>query len=384
MKITIMRPLAFLVFYSVTACTDYFGSTISPESRTLATDPAGNSGSNQSGVITAGEWNDLEEWPFWTELMKNNAYSVHGRTWGFDVSNRYSVILKDPNNQPVQDAELILKNQSGQELWAGRSDNRGKAELWSGLFRNAELPSSVRISYQGQSFTYNDLTTFDQGSNEITLAVPAKNTEAIDVMLVVDATGSMGDELEYLKNELYDVLERVRQTAGNQLRTGSVFYRDRGDVYVTRMSPFTTNVNTTVQFVKNQMAGGGGDFPEAVHTALQKAVQENNWSSQARARLLFLMLDAPPHETPQVIDKLQQLIRQAAKTGIKIIPITASGIDKSTEFLMRFFSISTNGTYVFITNHSGIGNKHLEPTIGKYEVEYLNNLMVRLIMEYSE
>ncbi len=48
---------------------------------------------------------------------------------------------------------------------------------------------------------------------------------------------------------------------------------------------------------------------------------------------------------------------------------------------MRLFAISTNGTYIFITNHSSIGNDHLEATVGPYEVEYLNNLMVRLLNE---
>jgi len=52
--------------------------------------------------------------------------------------------------------------------------------------------------------------------------------------------------------------------------------------------------------------------------------------------------------------------------------------------MMRFISIATNGTYVFITNDSGIGNSHLSPTVGKYDVEYLNNLMVRLIKKYSK
>jgi len=51
---------------------------------------------------------------------------------------------------------------------------------------------------------------------------------------------------------------------------------------------------------------------------------------------------------------------------------------------MRFLSISTNGTYVFITDHSGIGNSHLEPTVGPYQVEFLNNQMVRLINKYAE
>jgi hypothetical protein len=62
----------------------------------------------------------------------------------------------------------------------------------------------------------------------------------------------------------------------------------------------------------------------------------------------------------------------------------ASGADKDTEFLMRFFAISTGGTYVFITDHSGVGNPHLIPSVGEYTVEPLNDLMVRLINEYSE
>jgi hypothetical protein len=44
----------------------------------------------------------------------------------------------------------------------------------------------------------------------------------------------------------------------------------------------------------------------------------------------------------------------------------------------------TNGTYVFITNDSGIGNEHLEPSVGEYEVELLNELLVRLILKYTE
>ena len=108
------------------------------------------------------------------------------------------------------------------------------------------------------------------------------------------------------------------------------------------------------------------------------------WSTEARSRIAFLLLDAPPHRENQIIDELHNTIKTAAKKGIKIIPIVASGINKETEFLMRNFSIATNGTYVFITNDSGVGNEHLEPTVGEYEVEYLKDLMVRLIKKYSE
>jgi hypothetical protein len=77
-------------------------------------------------------------------------------------------------------------------------------------------------------------------------------------------------------------------------------------------------------------------------------------------------------------------VQSAQKKGIRIIPVSASGIDHETEFLLRFLSISTSSTYVFITNHSGIGGPHLEPTVGPYQVEFLNNLMVRLIAKYGK
>jgi hypothetical protein len=75
----------------------------------------------------------------------------------------------------------------------------------------------------------------------------------------------------------------------------------------------------------------------------------------------------------------------AAKKGIKIIPIVASGSgggvvqDRNLEFLMRSTALATNGNYIFITDHSGVGGKHTEPVIDNYEVELLNDIIVRTI-----
>ena len=112
-------------------------------------------------------------------------------------------------------------------------------------------------------------------------------------------------------------------------------------------------------------------------------MNELSWTTQAKARLLFLILDAPPHENPQVLASLQQSIRQAAAKGIRIIPITASGIDKSTEYLMRSMALATNGTYVFLTDDSGVGDAHIKPTTDKFDVQLLNTLLVKLIAKYA-
>ena len=92
----------------------------------------------------------------------------------------------------------------------------------------------------------------------------------------------------------------------------------------------------------------------------------------------------PPHKDAETLMNLREQTRLAAEMGVKIIPVTASGINRQTEFLMKYMSILTNGTYVFITDHSGIGGSHLDPVVKDFEVEKLNDLMVRLISQYTK
>lgn len=280
------------------------------------------------------------------------------------------------------DAIVVLKR-DGADIWSTKTDNKGKAELWVDLYQKSDEIDSTKLQLMVGNATISPVKTFIGGINTITLSGSFSTSKKVELAFMVDATGSMGDELEFLKTELLDVIDRAKSDNPTMdMLTGSVFYRDKGDEYVTRISNFNTNIQTTLNFIKNQKASGGGDFPEAVHTALNKSVNEMQWSTTARTRILFMILDAPPHYESDIVLNLQALIKQASEKGIKIIPISASGIDKQTEFLMRFMAATTNGTYVFITNDSGVGNEHLAPTVGYYQVEKLNDLMVRLINKY--
>ena len=376
--------LTFVLLILLTSCSKE-GSEISP-SGSPSKNGQGNSGNqNQPGVITAGEWNDLENWTFWQNIMSKDDFKSLPHYWTFFNNNRIIVNVLGSDSVPIIDASVKLKR-DGTVIFTSRTDNKGKAELWVDLFQNntnADF-SKLTIDVTNGTIVLSTVKPYEEGTNLI--VIPATTVDnKIEIAFVVDATGSMGDELEYLKTELLDVISRIKTANPNStVLTSSVFYRDEGDDYLTRVSNFTSDNNTTINFIKNQSADGGGDFPEAVHSALDKAVNELQWSTNAKTRLLFLVLDAPPHHDNSVISNIQTSITKASEKGIKIIPITASGIDKETEFLMRFLSISTNGTYVFITDHSGIGNSHLEATVGQYQVEFLNNLMVRLINKYAE
>ncbi len=336
-------------------------------------------GQFEPGVLTAGEWNDLNNWDFWNNLLSNKEYYNDVNKWNLKVITRYSFVVADKNNSLVANAEIsLLSNQV--EVWKTKTDNKGKATLWSDL----ELGGiTARVKCEGTEEIVLDVKEYAKGINKVYLNKTIENKKIIDIYFAVDATGSMGDEINYLKVELNNVIKRIKQNNPLlEMRFGSVFYRDEGDVYITRPFNFTTDEASLISFISNQSADGGGDFPEAVHSALDIAITQNSWNDNASARILFLLLDAPPHYTQEVISSLELNLIKAAEKGIKIIPITASGIDKATEYLMRSFAILTNGTYVFITDDSGVGNDHLEPTIGEFEVEKLNDLLVRLVGEY--
>jgi hypothetical protein len=381
----IIHRFTVVLFCLLAACTKT-GTDSSPSSSSaIAIAPnAGSGNQSQPGVITAGEWDDLEHWDFWTTIIQNDTFKTFPPYWNIYPLNRISVHVAGTDSLPVIDVAVLLQK-DGQTIFSARTDNRGNAELWPGLFQENTSTdySTFKIDINNGTKILNQVKPWSDGINQVVLP-PAEVENNIDIAFVVDATGSMGDELEYLKTELLDVISRAQSGNRNAaISTASVFYRDEGDEYLTKVSDFATDNNATIDFIKDQHSEGGGDTPEAVHAALDKAINTLQWSAHARTRLLFLVLDAPPHYATAVISSIQASIKTAAAKGIKIIPVTASGIDKDTEFLMRFFSISTNGTYVFITDDSGIGESHLRATVGPYEVEYLNNLMVRLINKYA-
>ncbi|MBS7230918.1 VWA domain-containing protein [Flavobacterium psychroterrae] len=337
----------------------------------------------QAGQITAGEWNDLSNWVFWESLNNNSEFSEMSDHWKYQLKDRVSVNVKSDSENLV-DVPVSLINSQNEIVWSSRTNNKGNAELWPYLKgENQSNRQNLKIKIGNQIFK--NIESFDDKKiNRLVLQnYKTKNTEKkIDIAFMVDATGSMGDELEYLKEELTDVISKVKnKNQGVTVNMGAVFYRDKGEDYVTKISDFSTDIDDTVDFIKDQSAEAGGDFPEAVETALDKSINDLEWSEDATSRILFLVLDAPPHYEDDIISEIHDLIATASKKGIRIIPITASGIDKETEFLMRYMAIATNGTYVFITNDSGIGNDHIAASVGNYQVEHLNKLMVRLINE---
>jgi Mg-chelatase subunit ChlD len=125
--------------------------------------------------------------------------------------------------------------------------------------------------------------------------VPEKGRN-VDLVLCIDTTNSMRDEMAAIKSGMATVLAETRAQV-KSLRVGIVYYKDYGEEYVTRPLAFSTDLAGVQQSINAVKVGGGKDIPEAVNEALYDAATRFDWT--AEDRLVLLIGDAPPHPRPR-------------------------------------------------------------------------------------
>ena len=332
-----------------------------------------------AGQLTAGQWSDRDDWSRWEGLLAaGSQYHQVLDSWRIPHRDRVAVTVRGHEFVPA-DTTVLLKNEAGSTVWQARTDNEGRADLflWPGQSGRLEVrgPQGILASRNVQAGEEHQLRV----EHDVPVA------SALDLMFVVDTTGSMSDELSYLQAELSSIVRRVQRSSAQRfdVRTSVNFFRDQGDEYRLRSFPFTADTSHSISRLRAQSTGGGGDYPEALAAALEDGVERHQWSDSAVARIMFVVTDAPPHPGSTVGRRIERTVAQAATKGIRIVPIASSGIDKPAEFLLRHLAVRTGGTYVFLTDHSGIGNAHIEPTVGPHVIEPLDDLLVELIEDYA-
>lgn len=338
-----------------------------------------------AGQLTAGEVSDFSKWTMWMGLTSGEL-SKYSRQWNLLVHGRYAVQLTNREKTPLPGARVELHD-GDKLIWTAWTDNTGKAELWAGMLPDsASLKSAtIRVSLHGKDTLLRRPLVFSDAVNFITLDVPCyPQPLPLEIAIVTDATGSMQDEIDYLRQDLPDILKQAGKQYPDTMKLASVFYRDEGSEYVVKQHDFTGQLQQIYQFINQQRADQGGDVPEAVDTALYTAIHQLNWSKGPAHRLLFLLLDAPPHATPRETDQFQRLLQDAAARGIRIVPIVCSGAEKEVEYLMRTAALATNGTCIFLTDDSGIGYSHLKPSTDHYDVFTLNQLLINIIHRFTQ
>ena len=339
-----------------------------------------------SGLLTAGEWNDNKNFGFIQNLLANGQsynYSDFFKKWGLSPFTRL-VVKCTAAGAPAEGAHVSVTCATNSAIYEGVTDHDGICYVYYSVIDRDASPTHVAVSYGGDTQVTDIIPAQLTGEQNVEIVFENRDqkTKKLDLMFTIDTTGSMSDEIRYLQKELENVIIRVKNDCGNiPVRLSVNFYRDHGDAYVVKPYEFTTDIDSALASLAREYADGGGDYEEAVELALESSIYDHDWDEDS-IKLMFMVLDAPPHNTASIRESLHESIMAASKKGIRIIPVASSGVDKDTEFLLRAFAMTTGGTYTFLTDDSGIGGSHLEPTVGDYEVEHLNDMLVRIIEEY--
>ncbi|MFW9932230.1 MAG: VWA domain-containing protein [Candidatus Thorarchaeota archaeon] len=119
----------------------------------------------------------------------------------------------------------------------------------------------------------------------------------LDLVFVVDNTGSMGPYIEQTKSKILEIIRTIKkEELCHRLRIGLVAYRDHPPEetsWVTQKFELTSDTHKIEENVKQMEASGGGDGPEAVSTAMH--VTNRMEFLRDAAKVVVLVADAPPH-----------------------------------------------------------------------------------------
>jgi Mg-chelatase subunit ChlD len=268
------------------------------------------------------------------------------------IAERYLLQVRDTSGRSVADAEVRVQSPGGQAMWA-RTDAGGQVWLSPDAF-DASRASIYQVNVRkpgrwGTTQATAYLQRGQQSAVDVTLDAATSSHAQLDLVFLIDATGSMGDEIDKLKTTLRSIAAEVAKLpAQPDLCFGLVAYRDKGDQFALRSHDLTRDLGA-FQGVLNQLrAGGGGDYPEAMNEALHDTVHRLSWRGNNTTRMVFLLADAPPHLDyggPQYDDDMQAALGK----GIKVFSVGASGLDAQGEYVQRQIAQYTGGKFVFLT-----------------------------------
>jgi uncharacterized protein YegL len=172
----------------------------------------------------------------------------------------------------------------------------------------------------------------------------------LDLVFLLDTTGSMSGEIREAKERVRELTEALRTARPNErVRVGVVAYKDKGDAYLTKVSPLSDDVEVSYQFLGTLTADGGGDTPEDVLAGLTAALRELSWDmGPDTERQVFIIADAPPHLDYPDRPKPEGLIEEAVGKRIVINAVGCRSLDKDGIEIFRKIAYATEGSYQHI------------------------------------
>lgn len=165
----------------------------------------------------------------------------------------------------------------------------------------------------------------------------------IDVVFLLDVTGSMGPYIAEAKRMVADITKKIQTDNDLDIRIALAVYRDHPPQdysFTSKGHDFVTPDEFTA-LLTEYYAAGGGDFPEAVYDGINE-VFGFSWR-RGSDRAVYLIGDAPPHKNCICQLTPKKLIAQLKRRRIQLNAHSIANHKETTEAFKEFVD-ATNGT----------------------------------------
>jgi hypothetical protein len=350
-------------------------------------DPAAIAAAREQGRasrgLTARVVDDAEGWVELAAFL--DRHDAERAEVGLDLSRRVRFRVVDEARRPVHDAVIVVSGAAFDPV-VGRTHADGAWDLCPGIVEPRAVGAAMVHVDTGAMRARAAVVLPAAGvDHEVYLVLPgvtAVAPRALDLAFLIDATGSMGDELAYVTAEVASIVRRLAEALpGVEVRLAATFYRDRGDARPLEQIPFTRDVTAFVGVLEAVRAEGGGDYPEDVDAGLEAAMTTLEWERGQAVRVLAVIGDAPPQRYGGARYGAREAVRDASRRGIRLLPVAASGANAVVEVLFRALGAATSTPALFLTDDSGLGASHHAPDAAPSRVELFADVLVRLALE---
>lgn len=336
--------------------------------------------------LSAGEIDDNTEWGVYL-TYRNNFAEVPYNTLpvdDVDVKDRQLIRVVNADGEPILGAtvEIVAGDEVIQSSCTYATGYTMFLPHANGTSKNIES-FSVRASKDGISIE-SDVQLSEEDWT-ITLDVDQKQAN-LDLLFLIDATGSMDDEIAQLTNNILYISEEIHALPDDiNVRYGLVSYKDW--TYTTEVWDFTHDVDQfQMQLAQLYTAGGDG---ETLNDGLDRALHAVQWRGDDTVKLVFLVGDEPPGVYEDHPSYAVSML-DAARNGIKIHPIASSGLDVQGEYIFRQIAQTTMGHFIFLTYGDGqtaiagpgnVSGSVSDEESAEYSVEQLHEIVLNLIRD---
>ncbi len=193
----------------------------------------------------------------------------------------------------------------------------------------------------------------------------------LDLMFLIDATGSMSEEIAGAKQVVKSLVNTMKSMENTEVRIGISLYKDYGDDFVTTIwQSLTTDYTKVLTRLSQIEVSAGGDDEEAMYQGVLQTINATNWSKgdqEPVLREILIIGDAPGHEYggDYKVDS-GDLITKASEERVRFIAMNVGSnakLGKQLVDLTEGLKDADQGLYV-----------EASAVVGSMSNDYLNKL----------